>query len=53
MVRGAHPTWLCRKLTGQDGAVENRVNGDLALMLGVDVRHVMLVRVIEKHPNKV
>jgi hypothetical protein len=43
------PRW---KLSSQNGSVENRVNGYLALIFGMDVRHVVLIRIIEKHSNE-
>ncbi len=43
---------LRRKFSSQDGSIEYRVNGHMALLFGMNVRDVVPVRVIEKHPNE-
>lgn len=40
------------KFISQNGSIMNRLNSNFALILGMDVRHIMLIRVIEKHSDK-
>ena len=44
--------FLLWKFAGQDGSIENRVNGYLALIFSMDMGHVVLIHIVEKHSDK-
>lgn len=43
---------LGREFASQNSSIFNRVNGYLALILSMDMWHVVFIRIIEKHPDK-